>query len=362
MEEQATQTTGVVRPLSSNGGSASDNGPSTRDPAGKHIAARGSERMPGVILTVQSGLFADGREFARSSGITVAREEDLKVLREHAEAIGNDVARPVYDPNTLAQDRVIENQHEKDLRDRDEEELGLKRSHVNLAERRDEAARTGAKVPPAPKEPSSLLKVAGVVALATTIAVSLHDFVWIMTDEFLSWSMSIVTASIFGVLITLLILSDTNHTGRRSVTNWIGLIAGIGVGVAFFLLRIKGAEGTEQVLFGLAMSALEVAIVLFLEGLAMSRRAALRNRMPLETAATEAEALVETQEAEVNRRNRNVAELNSKIDAHSRYVEERYVRATYLNEIRETARKAVESGYHQGIAENRGIVAGVRHE
>lgn len=362
--EQTTQTTGVVQPLNSNGASASGNGtkvPSTRDPAG-NIAARGSERMPGVILTVQSGLFEDGRKFARSSGITVAREEDRVVLREHADAVANDAARPLYDPNTLAQDRIIENQHQKDLADRDEEELGMKRSHITLAERRDEAARTRAKVPPAPKEASIVLKVAAVIALAATIAPAAHDFLWIMEDELISWGLSMITGAVFGILITLLILADNNHSGRRSLTNWLGLVAGLGIGFALFLLRIKGAEGGEQVLFGLAMSVLEIAIVLFLEGLAMSRRAALRTRVPLETVANEAEALVVAQEGEVDRRKHNVAELNSKIDAHGRYVEERHVRATYLAEIRDTARKAVESGYAKGVAENRGIVTGVKNE
>jgi hypothetical protein len=318
--------------------------------------------MPGVILTVQSGLFEDGRKFARSSGTTVKRDEDRAVLREHADAIANDAARPLYDPDTLAQDRVIENQHQKDLADRDEEELGLKRSQVTLAERRDEAARTSAKVPPAPREPSTLLKVAAVTALAVTIAPSAHDFLWIMPDELVSWVLSVVTGVVFGVLITQLILADNNHSGRRSLTNWVGLIAGLGIGMAFFLLRIKGADGNEQILFGVAMSALEIAIVLFLEGLAMSRRAALRVRLPLETAANEAEALVAAQQVEVNRRKDNVAALNSKIDAHGRYVEERHVRATYLDQIRETARKAVESGYAKGVAENLGIVSGVKYE
>jgi hypothetical protein len=100
--------------------------------------------------------------------------------------------------------------------------------------------------------------------------------------------------------------------------------------------------------------------VLALEGWAMHRRGALRDRIPHETAANEAEALVATQQDEVVRRKNNVAELNSKVNAHGRYLEERHVRATYLDQIREAARKAVENGYARGIAENRGIVTGVK--
>jgi hypothetical protein len=362
MKEEMAQTTGVVMPTSSNGvGSGNGIGtPGTRHPVAE-IAARGSERMPGVILTVQSGLFEEGRQFARASGATVSREEDLKVLRDHAEAVANDAARPLFDPTQHAHDKVLEDEYRKALADREEEELALKWSQITLAERKDEAAKARAKVPPLPSNPSPGMRAAVVTALAATIAPACHDFVWTVDDELVSWSLSIGTGVVFGTMITALILGDNHHhSARRSLTSWVGLIGGLGIGVALFLLRIKGAEGGEQYLFGLAMSALEIAIVLALEGWAMHRRGALRDRIPHETAANEAEALVATQQDEVVRRKNNVAELNSKVNAHGRYLEERHVRATYLDQIREAARKAVENGYARGIAENRGIVTGVK--
>ncbi|MFN2512718.1 MAG: hypothetical protein ABR568_15015 [Pyrinomonadaceae bacterium] len=324
------------------------------------IVYRGSERMPGVILTVQSGLFEDGRQFALASGTTISREEDLEILRLHADAIANDAARPLFDPAQNAHDKVLEEEYKKLLCDRDEEELALKRSHATLAERKDTVARARSKVPVLPGNPSADLKTAAVAALAATIAPAAHDFLWTMDDELVSWSMSITTGVVFGFLITSLILGDNHHSGRRSLTNWLGLVAGLGIGIGLFLLRIKGAEGVEQIVFGVAMSVLEIAIVLFLEGLAISRRTALRERAPHETAANEAVALTSAQQDETNRRKQNVEELQTKIDAYGRYLEERHVRATYLKEIRETARKAVESGYAKGIAENRGIVTGVK--
>ena len=115
------------------------------------------------------------------------------MLREHADAVANDAARPLYDPATLAQDRIIENQHQKDLTDRDEEELGLKRSHVTLAERRDEAARTRAKVPAAPNDSSMAVKTAAIAALAATIAPAMHDFIWTLPMSFFPWSLSMGT-------------------------------------------------------------------------------------------------------------------------------------------------------------------------
>src|SRR5882672_7438508 len=169
------------------------------------FAARGSERMPGVILTVQSGLFEDGRQFALASGTTVSREEDLRVLREHAEAVANDAARPLFDPVQHAHDKVLDDEYQKLLGDRDEGELGFKRSHATLVQRNDEAARTRAKVPAAPNDSSMSLKTAAIAALAATIAPAAHDFLWTMNDEFVSWSLSMLTGAVFGTLITLLI-------------------------------------------------------------------------------------------------------------------------------------------------------------
>jgi hypothetical protein len=320
---------------------------------------RGSQRMPGVHLTVESDLFEYGKQFALASGVDREQDEDLRILRAHAEAVASDAARPAYDPNTLKQDEVIEELHQKDVTDLGEGELVLRRGQSTLAQRRDHAARSRAKVPALPREQSPFLVPAAVLSLLITIAPALHDYVWVLDDDLLSWVLSIVTGAVMGVLIQSLIISDNNHTGRRSITNWVGLVAGIGIGIGLFLLRVHGAEGRDQLMFGVALSVLEIAIVVFLEGTAMSRRSALRHREPFEREASEAEGLVASQEVEVARHERYVTDLKAKIDGHSRYVEERYVRANYLSQIRETAIKAVESGYFRGIAETRGTIRGV---
>ena len=318
------------------------------------------ERMKGVVLSVQSGLVEDGRQFALKSGATASRAEDLQVVREHADAVACDATRPKYDPTQNAHDKVIEDEYQKLMRDREDEELGLKHSRVTLAERKSEAARARAQVPPEPAEPSLLLRAAAVVALAATIAPAAHDFLWVMDNEPISWFLSLITGLVFGILIALLILADNHDSERRSLTNWTGVGGGIGVGVALFLLRVKGADDNEQVLFGLATSVLEIAIVVFLESLAISRRSAQRKRLPLEAIAKEAEGSAAVQEGEVAQRKAAVDGINMQIDEHAAYVEERHLRATNLNEIRETARKAAEAGYLKGISENRGKLVGVQ--
>ncbi len=361
MNEQQ-KIVGVVESASSNGhkqGAEPTEAASLRD-AVSSSAPRRRERMRGVILSVQSGLVEDGRQFALASGATTPRQEDLTIACEHADAVACDATRPTYDPKQHAHDKVIEEEYQKLMRDREDEELGLKHSRVTLAERKNEAAKARAQVPPLPAEPPLLLRGAAVVALAATIAPAAHDFLWVMDNEPISWFLSLLTGLVFGILIALLILADNHDSERRSLTNWTGLAGGVSIGIALFLLRVKGADDSEQVLFGLATSILEIAIVVFLESLATSRRSAQRRRLPLEATAKEAEGSAAVQEGEVARRKAGVDEINLQIDEHAAYVEERHLRATNLKEIREAARKAAEAGYLKGISENRGKVIGVQ--
>jgi len=322
-------------------------------------ALRRREQTKGVVLSVQTGLEEDGRQYALSSGTTTPRQEDFNAITERADAVACDAVRPVYDPSKLAHDKIIEGEYQKLLQDRQDEELGLKRSQLVLAERRTQAAKVRAQVPPVPGEPSLLLRVAAVIALAATIAPAAHDFLWVLDSELLSWFLSIITGLVFGILITLFILADNHHSDRRALTNWMGLAGGIGIGVALFLLRINGAEDSGGILFATATSVLEIAIVIFLESLASSRRSALRRRQPLEAAAQEDEGSAAVQEDEVTRRKVRVDEINLQIDEHAAYVEERHLRATNLKEIREAARKAAKAGYLKGISENRGKAIGI---
>src|SRR6185503_17592794 len=110
-----------------------------------------------------------------------------------------------------------------------------------------------------------------------------------------------------------------------------------------------GAEDWAQVLFALGLSLVEIFIVLILEAWAADRRRSLREHTPLALVADEEEALANAQQAVVDRHQNKIAELSEKIDAHGRYVEERYVRANHNDQIRETAGKAVENGYYKGI-------------
>lgn len=323
-------------------------------------AVRGSERMPGVLLRLQTDLVEFGRQFAVASGTPKARAEDLQVLRDHSDAIANESVRPDYDPNKYPHDRILEDEFQKHLRDREEEEIALKIALATLTDSRSRAASARGKVPSLPKDPTLAQKSMAILALTATIAPLAHDGIWTMEDEVVSWSMSLATGVVVGMFIVWTILDNQHQSQQRSIRNWMGLIGGLGLGFALFLLRVNGAEDWAQVLFALGLSLVEIFIVIILEAWAADRRRSMRERTPLALVADEEEALANAQQAVVDRHQNKISELSEKVDAHGRYVEERYVRANYNDQIRETARKAVENGYYKGIAENQGRGRGVR--
>ncbi|HXG65138.1 MAG TPA: hypothetical protein VNO70_08515, partial [Blastocatellia bacterium] len=112
-------------------------------------------------------------------------------------------------------------------------------------------------------------------------------------------------------------------------------------------------------IFAAAMTALELGIVLGLEGIAMSRRKAHRAWAKRKTIADQAAAKLEVAKTHVERCKERLAAINQAIKAHINYVEERGVRCHRIEEITATALEAVRDGYHAGIAENRGRILGI---
>lgn len=207
-------------------------------------------------------------------------------------------------------------------------------------------------------DPPLALPIAAVVAIMITTAPTLHDFVFVMSDNFLSWMLSLLSG-LLGLLITLMILGDTDTSGQRSATNRIGLYAGILMGLALGALRIKGATGFGDYIFAAAMTVLEIGIVLALEGIVTSRRATRRDWLARKAIADQANAKLEMAKAHLQRCKERVKGLNDAVNAHINYVEEREFRYSRIDEIEATALKAVRDGYHAGVAQNRGRILGV---
>jgi hypothetical protein len=309
-----------------------------------------------VILKMQKDLFEHGRKRAIESGALEPNDEDVRTLENHSSAMARDAHRKVYDPAQHAHDQLLDNEYKKNLKDRSEAEQAVKYATAALKEREEEAA--GAPVASAPPEQSLLLPAAAVVATMITVAPTLHDFVFLMADDFLSWLLSLLCGLFLGLLIALMILGDVDAGGRRTATNWTGLGAGILLSLALGALRIKEASCFGDYIFALAMTALELGIVLGLEGVAMSRRARYQAWATDKAASDQTSAKLEAARTHLERCKDRLKELNDAISAHISYVEERALRFFHIDEIEASALKAACDGYFQGIAENRGRILG----
>ena len=318
---------------------------------------RGQEEMLGVILKMQRDLYEHGKTRAMESGTLVSNDEHLRALENHANAIAREAHREAYNPSLHQHDQLLDGEYQKNLHDRGEEEHALKYATATLRDREEEAAQAHPGDPPKPL--GWALPAAAVIAMMITTAPTLHDFVFVMTDEFFSWLLSLFCGLFLGLLVALMILGDSEHSGQRSATNWIGLCAGIFVSLALGALRVKGATSSGDYIFAAAMTALELGIVIGLEGIAMSRRKAQRAWAERKAVADPASARLDVARTHVERSKERLEAINRAIKAHINYVEERGVRFHRIEEISATALEAVRDGYHAGIAENRGRILGI---
>ena len=61
-------------------------------------------------------------------------------------------------------------------------------------------------------------------------------------------------------------------TGRRSIVRWVGVAAGIGVGIALAVIRLSTAENAGECMFAVGLTIFEIAAVLLLEWVASGLR------------------------------------------------------------------------------------------
>jgi hypothetical protein len=204
---------------------------------------------------------------------------------------------------------------------------------------------------------------AAVVVIIIATAPTLHDFIFItMESDELNWLASAVSAGFLGVFITWGILGHTATAGKRTVANWGGLIAGIVVGLGLGLLRLAHAEGWGEILFALALTIVDLGIVLLLEFTASSKRAAQQEYETENAASTTAKAKLDMARAKLTRCKEQIAKLVASIDKHIEYVELRSVRRYNIEDIKAAAIKSARNGYQAGIAENRGRVRGAKEK
>lgn len=302
----------------------------------------------GPLLQMQTGLFALGRNRSLQSGTVTALPEDIRYLEDHARSIARDTYREQYDPSQNAHDRMHQAEYERLVNQREETEKGLAHAEANVRD----AERELAAIPKAGQKPAVVgwLAVAFIVAITVTLAPTLHDFIYFtIPDALLSWFSSSLSAAFIAAMLTWAILS-----GRRSKLGWLGVAAGILVGIGFAALRLSYAHGAAETGFGIGLSIIEIGAVILLEWLASGLRTRESDWQVLKTAEDKAVALRDTEMADVERRKKHLQEVNGAISQKIAYVEDRNYRNIHLPELEAVAIKAVLDGYNAGIAENVG--------
>jgi hypothetical protein len=301
---------------------------------------------------MQTGLFELGRNRSRLSGAAKPVPEDIRSLEDHARSIARDTYREKFDPDANAHDRMHQAEYERLLELRDEIEKGVAHAQANL----HEAESMLAIAPKAGLKPqaSGWLAAAFVVALAVTVAPTLHDFIFFtIPDELLSWFGSSLCAAFIASMLTWGILS-----GRRSKWTWAGVVAGTVLGVGLGALRLSSAEGAAEVLFAIGLTIVEVSAVLLLEWLASGLRTREDEWRVIKLAEDKVIACRDAAFADFERRQKRLQEVSDQIGRKIAYVEDRSNRCVHLPELEAVAIKAVLDGYNAGIAENVGRLRG----
>lgn len=323
------------------------------EPAPGPLSGVLSPAQSGSIFEMQTGLFNLGRNRARESGTTESRREDVLALTEHARAMAKQTYRDKYNPKQNVHDAMHEVEYRRALARREESEKAEAHAAANL---RDADVQL-AKSPKAGEKPAPhlLLIAAFIVAITLTVAPTLHDALfYTLGDEMLAWFASILSAAFVGGMLTLAILS-----GRRSTWTWVGVGAGLLLGAGLSAVRLSSAQGAGEAWFAIGLTVVEMAAVLLLEWLASGLRNSEDEWRLKHVVETEAIDARDAAQADLERWQARIKQLNDAITAKIAFVEDRHHRNIHIGELEAVAIKAVLDGYNAGIAENIGRVRSV---
>lgn len=312
-----------------------------------------------VILRMHSDLVEYGQRRAEVSRDVEVNLDDLAALEEHASAMAEDAYREPYDPSKSKEHELREAEFKKLQHLHPEAELQVNYAAADAFRLEEERAAVKSQMT-APTVPQVLM-ISAVAGLSLTIAPTLHDYVFItMSDDVLNWAISLLSATVYGVFITWGILEADDASGRRSVRNWLGLVGGIGVPVGLGILRVANATGGGEILFAVALTIVEVGIVLLLESRARTLRVAYQEWAAQQAALKDVNDRLEAAAAHLELCRQRLAQISAAITAHIRHVEELAVRNFNIEKIRKDAVRAVRDGYFAGLAANRGYLRGGR--
>lgn len=305
-----------------------------------------------VSLAHYHSWFTAGEQRALESGTLKALPKEEASLIEHARASAQDAKRELFDPAADLADRLRTDEFEKLLRDRDEEETTAK--HTMNAFHAAEAEVAENKAGPPPDAPSKAVQIPAIAVIAISMAVTFHDQVMPFEDEVLAWVCASLLGLLCGGFITKLILYSAGTENPTPFMRWFGLVAGVAIGLGLFALRVAQNHSTGSFIFAAGMTALEIGAVMGLDSIAHRFRDSLQAFRAQELALLKAEAARDVIQKKLTGCQQKLQQLETDIQAHIQYVNERRLRHQHVAELEALAIQGVRDGYAAGVAKNLG--------
>jgi hypothetical protein len=319
---------------------------------------KGYQSLRGIAAELHQGLFDHGSKRAIEGGVLEARAEDVSAIEAHAANAARECDRDLFDEKLHAHDAMHKAEHEKHVADRHQAEEAAAFAYVEMRDRAVEAAKSKAGDAP---DRRTLLSIGLVAATALSISfvLTFHDVFFLFSDELLSWVVSFSAATVIGVVIAVMILTNTK-SGQRSSAHIIALIAGTLIAVGFAAARLRDAATTGEYIFTLALMLFELGLVVGLEGIALRLRKAEDEYAVKLEHEQQANALLTEATDHHERCTERVQQLDLAVKADIDYVEERHLRYFRIDDLIESMIAAGLDGYNSGIAVNRGAILGAK--
>jgi hypothetical protein len=299
-----------------------------------------------------------GHQQAVLSGTDKQLSEHIKALSDYAEAYAQSKCGEPYDPAKFPEDKIRDDAYQRTLTDLENAKLaaGYAAAEVLVCEK--ELALAG----PELDKPGvlSLTSAISIAALLVSIAPTIHDrFFFNIRDYVTAWTYSGLAGISIAAFIVWTLLEGASMATRRTVTNWLGLIGGIGIGVSLGLIRASNAATFGQYIFTAGLTALEIFAVMILDSFAARHRTALLEWRENHATISKNRELLNSAQRKASGWREKVVQFEQKIHLHRNYVEQKNTAHSKAGELRAVAVKIILNAYAEAVAENRGRLLGI---
>lgn len=306
-----------------------------------------------TTFVFQKGMFDHGYERGHLSGDTEPSADDLAALEDNARAMAREHYRAAFDPDNNAHDSAQKRENERAQTLREEALVAESHACANRRDAENELAR--AQKAGTRPEISTLAMAAAIAVIAVSVVGTIHDRFFANLDDMLAWAIAAICAALLGTMIDLTIVH-----GRRSPLRWVGVSAGILVGIGLAVIRLSSTDGSDDEVYAIGASLLEIGAVVLIEHLTRAFTVRETNWLEIDRVETEKVAARDAAQREVDRKHQQVIDAEEIISKFNEMLQDRCERNLHIDELEALGVKSVHDGYNASIAENKGRIRGVQ--